>query len=240
VRTRAALTLAAAALILTVAAPAAAQTPTPFLQSVKQDFKTFFTSPDTARTLIVFGTGALSVGKWDEPVTGEAHADWPHPVFAPGQTAGNFLVHAAAAGGTYAFGRLSGQPRVERLGSGLLRAQILSQSVIQASKYAVQRHRPDGSSHTSMPSGHSASAFAAATVLRRELGWKVGVPAYAFAAWVAASRMEANRHYLSDVVMGAGIGIAAGHAVTWQVGQQKLDVGVAPTAGGAAVTFTTH
>jgi membrane-associated phospholipid phosphatase len=248
-------TLASAALIVALAAPAAGQssdaieqTPSPtvpvveprvpFFQAVKDDFRTFFTSPETARTMIVFGTGALSVAKWDVPVAGEAQARWSGDLFGHGQTGGDFLAHVAAAGGTYAIGRLTGSRKVESVGSSLLRAQILSQTTVQVAKYAAQRGRPDGSNSKSMPSGHSASAFAAATVLQRELGWKVGIPAYAFAGWVAASRMEANRHYLSDVIMGAGVGIAAGRSVTIPVARHKLAVGVAPTPGGAMVTFT--
>ena len=54
-------------------------------------------------------------------------------------------------------------------------------------KMAVRRGRPDGT-RFSFPSGHSAVTFASATVLQQHFGWKVGVPAYAVAAYVAASR----------------------------------------------------
>jgi membrane-associated phospholipid phosphatase len=50
--------------------------------------------------------------------------------------------------------------------------------------------------------------------------------------------MSANRHYLSDVLMGASVGIAAGRSVTVSLGKARFDMGAAPTAGGAAVTFT--
>jgi membrane-associated phospholipid phosphatase len=110
--------------------------------------------------------------------------------------------------------------------------------VIQATKFATGRSRPDGSNSQSLPSGHTASAFATAAVVHRELGWKAGIPAYAFAAWVGASRMEANKHYMSDVLLGAGVGIAAAHSVTLRVGQQKLALGVESTPGGAAVTLS--
>ena len=108
----------------------------------------------------------------------------------------------------------------------------------QAAKYAVGRNRPDGSNNHSLPSGHTATAFATAGVLQRHFGWKAGVPAYAFAGYVGASRMAANRHYLSDVVLGAGVGIAAAHTVTLTLGPRKFALGVAPTDGGAAVMFT--
>ena len=65
-----------------------------------------------------------------------------------------------------------------------MRAQVLSQTLVQALKYTVRRERPDGSNNKSFPSGHSASAFATATVLHRHYGWKIGVPAYALGGYV--------------------------------------------------------
>ena len=84
----------------------------------------------------------------------------------------------------------------------------------------------------------TASAFATATVLQGHFGWKAGVPAYAFAGFVAASRMAADKHYLSDVLLGAGIGIAAGRTVTVRVRGERFALGAAPTQGGAMVMFT--
>lgn len=50
--------------------------------------------------------------------------------------------------------------------------------------------------------------------------------------------MSADKHHLSDVLMGAAIGVAAGRTVTVRLAGEKFDVGVAPTVGGAAITFT--
>jgi membrane-associated phospholipid phosphatase len=75
-------------------------------------------------------------------------------------------------------------------------------------------------------------------VLQRHFGWKAATPAYVVGIYVATSRMSANRHHISDVVMGAGFGLAAGRTVTIQAAGQKLGVGVAPTTGGASLTFT--
>ena len=76
-------------------------------------------------------------------------------------------------------------------------------------------------------------------MLQRHFGWKVGVPAYAFGAYIGAARLAADKHHLSDVLMGAGIGLVAGRAVTVGVGSQRFDVGVAPAPGrGAMVTFS--
>lgn len=70
--------------------------------------------------------------------------------------------------------------------------------------------RPDGSSRTSFPSGHTATAFMTATMLRHEYGhlspW-IGIGGYTVATGTGLMRMANNKHWLSDVLTGAGIGI---------------------------------
>ena len=50
--------------------------------------------------------------------------------------------------------------------------------------------------------------------------------------------MSANRRYFSDALKGASVGIAAGRSVTVGTGKARFGMGVAPTTGGAVVTFT--
>jgi len=109
---------------------------------------------------------------------------------------------------------------------------------VQALKYTVQRERPDGSNSLSFPSGHTSSMFATATVLQRYYGWKVGVPAYALGSYVGLARMAWNKHHATDVVMGAGIGIASARTVTMTMNKTKFAVGVQPQVGGASINFT--
>jgi membrane-associated phospholipid phosphatase len=85
--------------------------------------------------------------------------------------------------------------------------------LVQPTKFAVGRLRPDASNHQSFPSGHSAVTFAGATVLERHLGWRKSLLAYTVASYVAASRLHDNRHYLSDVIFGAAVGSVAGRSV---------------------------
>ena len=74
----------------------------------------------------------------------------------------------------------------------------------------MSRTRPNGENDNAFPSGHTSTTFAAATVATHYYGWKVGVPTYAIAALVGASRVEKGKHYLSDVVFGATLGYIAG------------------------------
>lgn len=81
---------------------------------------------------------------------------------------------------------------------------------VEGLKWTVGRTRPDGDSrrrNSSFPSSHSANAWAAATVLTRR--WRRAWPAFALlAALVSFSRMYLDRHYLSDVLAGALLGVS--------------------------------
>ncbi len=156
-------------------------------------------------------------------------------VFEPGTVVGAFLTQAGAAAGVYAIGRATGHDRLATVGAHMFRAQIIAQTTTQTLKLASGRTRPDGTK-LSFPSGHSAAAFATASVLQSDLGWKAGLPAYAVATWVAASRVQTKRHYVSDVVAGAAVGILAGRSVT--VGRGSARFALSPTVvpGGVAVS----
>jgi membrane-associated phospholipid phosphatase len=113
----------------------------------------------------------------------------------------------------------------------------VSEGLTEAIKFSVNRTRPDGTAH-SFPSGHAASMFATATVLQRDFGWKAGVPAFALASYVAASRIETRRHYLSDVAFGAAVGIIAAHTVTIGHGNKRFALTPIASPSGGAVGLT--
>ena len=112
----------------------------------------------------------------------------------------------------YGAGRWTDRPAFTHLSGDLFRAQLVSQALTLGVKVAVNRKRPDGTG-LSFPSGHASAGFAIAAVLQRDLGWKAGAPAYATAAYVAVSRLSEHRHWLSDVVFGASLGILSGRTV---------------------------
>ena len=103
-------------------------------------------------------------------------------------------------------------------------------------KELTRRSRPSGSGF-SFPSGHATTAFASATVLQRRFGWKVGTPAYAVAAYVAASRVQNRKHYLSDVAFGAALGVIAGRTVT-VTRHRELVISPMMTDGGGGLLVT--
>jgi membrane-associated phospholipid phosphatase len=140
--------------------------------------------------------------------------------FVAGQFIGQTYTVLGASAAAYIYGRVTSSPRVQHLGMDELEALALAEGIVQGAKYIIRRDRPlnaDGSPQSgyAMPSGHATVTFAAATVLQQHLGYKAGIPTYLVASYVAASRLHDNRHYLSDVVMGAATGIIIGRSVTW-------------------------
>ncbi len=59
----------------------------------------------------------------------------------------------------------------------------------------------------SFPSGHASAAFSGASFIQKRYGWQYGIPAYLAASFVGYSRVEADQHYVEDVLAGAAIGI---------------------------------
>jgi membrane-associated phospholipid phosphatase len=135
-------------------------------------------------------------------------------IFKAGEVLGELPTLLTSASVVYAVGRLSDKPRLSHVGMDLIQSLAMSEALTQTLKYTTRRERPDGSGHNSFPSGHAADTFAFATALERHLGWRYAVPAYTFASYVAISRLPANRHWFSDAVFGAAVGIIAGRTVT--------------------------
>jgi membrane-associated phospholipid phosphatase len=95
----------------------------------------------------------------------------------------------------------------------MLDAAVVAFAYTSVLKVAVGRERPNGQDNQSFPSGHTANAFALAVVAERHYGWKIGVPAYALAGLMGASRVNQDKHWVSDVFAGATLGYIAGRTV---------------------------
>ncbi len=110
---------------------------------------------------------------------------------------------------------------------GTLVALVPLNLTVEGLKRTVNRTRPDGErrrSNSSFPSSHAANAVALAWMLSRR--WPRGGVAFAcLAALVSVSRVYLNRHFASDVVCGAGLGLLIPWAMT------RLWPGLDPAAG---------
>ena len=145
-------------------------------------------------------------------------------------TPGSYVI-----GGTmYLAGRLSKNERLADLGWHGTEALIVGELVAGVIKGSVGRQRPSvrprnsnsyslfrgffgGDQYRSFPSGHTTSAFAAAAAVSSETSrwwpntrWIIGPAMFTGAALAGVSRMYNNRHWASDVLVGAGIGTFAG------------------------------
>lgn len=134
-------------------------------------------------------------------------------------------------GAFLAFGKLSGNDRMADTGAKGFEAAIYSTITMQALKAFTQRTRPymggNGSffgGGDSFPSGHSMEAWALAKVIADEYNDKpmVKIGMYSFATAVSVSRLTAQRHYASDVVVGSAMGYLIGKFVMRNHQQQPV------------------
>jgi len=198
-------------------------------------------STGSAAILALGGAAALGAHTVDSRVTTTfSRGDERRAVFKAGATLGGTPLQLGAAFTTYAIGRAMNKPCAAALGADLVQAQLMAQVFTIGLKQATRRARPEGSGW-SFPSGHASMAFASATVLQRHFGWKAGIPAYAVASYVAASRVQTQRHHLSDVAFGAALGIVAGRTVPVGHGRQLMLTPMAvPRGAGASFTLLPH
>lgn len=129
-----------------------------------------------------------------------------------GDIGGNPGTHFAVAGAMY----LTSLARMDKenyeKASTLINALAINGLVTLALKGATGTRSPNRDPF-GWPSGHTSSTFCFATVIYEEYGPWVGLPLFAFAGFVGYERIDARNHDFSDVISGALLGMAIGHAV---------------------------
>jgi hypothetical protein len=199
-----------------------AQTIQDFRLSSKTDFNSQFhsTSKSIVLSSALVGYGFLSLGNGELKelnidIRNEITEDNPHF-----RTSIDNYLQFSPAMATFAL-KMSGM-RGEHSNLQSVRlyltSTILMAGTVYTLKHLTGELRPDGSSYTSFPSGHTATAFAAAEFMHQE--FKNTSPILSYSGYLAASatgvlRMYNNKHYLSDVIAGAGIGILTTKAAYW-------------------------
>ena len=106
---------------------------------------------------------------------------------------------------------VEGRSSWPRLFASSLASYAVMAGFVNGIKYTASEMRPDGSTRNSWPSGHTATAFVGATILHKEYGltrspW-YSIAGYSLATATGVMRVLNNRHWISDVLSGAGIGI---------------------------------
>lgn len=118
------------------------------------------------------------------------------------------------APGALALGlKLSGVKGRNSLGRSVINwggGMLIMGALVNGIKYSARVMRPDGTTKNSFPSGHTATAFMNAAFLHKEYGpvnSMYSVLGYTMSTYTGISRSLNNRHWLSDILAGAGIGI---------------------------------
>ena len=120
-------------------------------------------------------------------------------------------------------------------------SNVVSSGISITLKNMIKYERPDASNNYSFPSGHTTFAFTGAAILSEEYGQKsiaYSIGGYALATTTASMRMMNNKHWLADVMFGAGIGVASTKLVyaIYPLIQQKIfktkKIAVVPTFSG--------
>ena len=144
--------------------------------------------------------------------------DKPRPIYAP-------LIVASTL---YGLGKVLDNPKMVETTNLMAQSMIITGIFTTTFKIIIGRARPYANSgphdyrpfsfeskYMSMPSGHTSSAFALMTVIAKQYdSWYIKIPAYTFAVCVGFQRMNANKHWGSDLIIGGTLGYIIGTAVT--------------------------
>jgi membrane-associated phospholipid phosphatase len=157
-------------------------------------------------------------------------------------------VYAAVPIGIAAVGLATGNSRILRTARVVGSSVLLAGATVGSSKFAFGRPRPDASQdadgfvpfsgQASMPSGHTAAAFALATSLSDEIHNPLAtVGLYGLATATGWSRINDNRHWFTDVTAGALVGITSAKLMSgkWRIFGLRAPSVTASPAGGLAL-----
>jgi membrane-associated phospholipid phosphatase len=188
-----------------------------------------FTSTDWLKTgALVIATGlAFSLDpKIKESVTHQRSASFDN-VTDYGEKFGNISYAGIFAGGMYLTGKILGDKDISTTGRMLVESVLYTGLTVSLVKYAVGRSRPytnEGpsdvfeytfqESNVSFPSGHTAIAFTVSTVLSRRINNPfASIALYGLAGFTGYQRIYDDKHWFSDVFVGAAIGYFIGNSI---------------------------
>lgn len=230
-----------ALLLFTLALPAAGED---LLRSFLAEEKAIWTSPfrinrEHAPWLAAFGAGTAALIATDVRTSHEisespARTRWGTRLSRFGGSYGVLAVSSALMVG----GAAGHDTRLKRTGRRSAQAALHSFVLTYGIKLLTTRERPEtgsGRGHfwsgygdalrgdNSFPSGHSMGSWAVASVIAHEYAdkpWVQGL-AYGYASMISVSRVAAHRHYVGDVVVGAGAGYFLGRYIQRPAGQHS-------------------
>lgn len=221
------------------------------------NFKQTEDQPLKIRSLIIpavfIGYGVISLGdnvirNLDKTTKDELQED--HPLFAAHIDDYTQFAPAAAVYALNLAGFKGKNNLADATGIYVLSSAIMG-GTVSILKKTTHRLRPNNNGYNSFPSGHTANAFAAAEFLNQEYKdrspW-IGYVGYGVAAGTGILRMYNNKHWLSDVVTGAGIGILSTkvayylypHLKKLVIGKQAVSYSLVPVYQDKAAGLSFH
>ena len=112
--------------------------------------------------------------------------------------------------------------------------------MVNGIKYTVGEKRPDSSARNSFPSGHTATVFMGAELIRQEYSLGIAIGAYTVAVGTAFLRMYNERHWLNDVIAGAGIGILSARIGYWLLPFNRRIFRISPRSTAAVAAMPSY
>ena len=187
--------------------------------------------------MIPVGIGTAALMPFDRDISESVRGGVEGPSLKFSMAGGPASIATAAA--MFGIGHFANKPHVRETGMLGIRATTSAWLTVKGIKSATNRERPkrDGleqegdfwAGGKSFPSGHSAETWALATVIAQQYPEKpwVRFGAYAFAAGISASRVTGQKHFPTDVIIGAVIGPLIGRYVvrSWRKKRQVYAFG---------------
>lgn len=189
-----------------------------------------FTSPVTTPAIFMFLGGSILTyavyqekGSYTDKVEADINNDKPMKRYSHyGDLLGQLAPNLVFATGELLFGN---NGRAIHMFDATIGASMLTLIL----KYTVRENRPDRSDRLSFPSGHTATAFAFASVVGTHYRWPIALPAYMIAAGVGFSRVNDKKHHIHDVIAGMTIGMSYGYGTYYL---NRIDYSIADNDDG--------
>ncbi|MCK4577409.1 MAG: phosphatase PAP2 family protein [Candidatus Marinimicrobia bacterium] len=211
------------------------------ISSTASGIRTSVTHPALRRHWTAFGVGSLLALTVEDELLLNRRRLMPDQVAQVGDMWGGILAATTVLPIIFAVDHYENSPGDKILSD--LQFAASSLLVVGATtsilKLAVDRERPNRvSRHWSFPSGHTSASFGVAEALRTIYGNRFGAPFYALAIITGFSRIHDNKHYLSDVVAGAGLGIGIVRGFALDRSAHRLTVSPDYINGNAALRLS--
>ncbi|MFB0517491.1 MAG: phosphatase PAP2 family protein [Candidatus Neomarinimicrobiota bacterium] len=180
-------------------------------QKVATGLRITITAPANRSLWLTTGLGLLAALPLDSRIRQQAVEQglMPEPLARFGDAWGGYVAALSILPVVYAAEAIRNAPRQQTYRR--LEFTFISLTTVGVTtsmlKWAVGRERPNGRGYLSFPSGHTSLSFGVAEVVRTLYGNRIGALFYSLALVTGISRIHDNKHYLSDVVAGAGLGI---------------------------------